>query len=61
MQILDVTDSDGDKWYEVPYLAQNLIYEEIKNNTINDPYFASFSNKVPYMLKARKEVDFLCI
>lgn len=55
IQILDVVDSDGNKWYEVPYLSQNLIYEEIKNNTINDPYFASENNKVPYMLKARKE------
>lgn len=34
IKILDIIDSDGNKWYEVPYLAQNVIYENIINNDI---------------------------
>ena len=33
IQILAVTGSDGDKWYEVPYLAQNVIFSGSSNPT----------------------------
>jgi hypothetical protein len=33
IQILAVTGSDGDKWYEVPYLAQNIIFSGSLNPT----------------------------
>lgn len=26
--VLDITDSSGEKWYEVPYLGQNTVFEE---------------------------------
>ncbi len=55
IQILDVVDSDGHKWYEVPYLAQNLIYDEIKNTSINDPVLSRYNAEVPYVLRLRKE------
>lgn len=55
IEILDVVDSDGNKWYEVPYLAQNIIYEESKNNSINEPNLSQYKNQVPYILKKRKE------
>jgi hypothetical protein len=29
--ILDIVDSDGNEWYEVDYLAQEMIYKSIKN------------------------------
>jgi hypothetical protein len=32
IKILEINDSDGNKWYEVPYLAQDIIYENILNN-----------------------------
>ena len=38
--ILDITDSTtGDKWYEVDYLAQDLIYETLTNSNPNDPNY----------------------
>ena len=37
LQILNVTGSDGSIWYEVPYLAQETIYDSIKNTNVNDP------------------------
>jgi len=47
LQILDVTDSDGNLWYEVPYLAQSTIYDKLANPTYN-------SDQVPYLLTLRR-------
>jgi len=54
VKILDITDSDGNKWYEVPYLAQEMIYDSIKNTNINNPNFSSDSRDVPYLLQLKK-------
>lgn len=35
IKILDVTDSDGNIWYEVPYLAQDTVFKE-ETNTNSD-------------------------
>ena len=35
--IVDVIDSDGNKWYEVDYLGQDLIYDGLRNTNINSP------------------------
>lgn len=35
--ILDVVDSDGNVWYEVPNLAQETVFDVINNNNPNDP------------------------
>lgn len=43
--ILDAKDSDGNTWYEVPYLAQDYILKPVTNTTIND------LNQVPYMIE----------
>jgi hypothetical protein len=45
--VLDITDSGNNKWYEVPYLAQEMVYDNIKNNT-------SDSGEVPYLLQLLK-------
>lgn len=55
IRIVDVVDSDGNKWYEVPYLAQNTVYEEVQNNSLNEPSLSSYKNEVPYILRMRKE------
>jgi hypothetical protein len=47
LQILDVTDSDGNLWYEVPYLAQSTIYDKLANPTYN-------SDQVPYLLQLKR-------
>ena len=54
IKILDITDSDGNKWYEVPYLAQEMVYDTIKNTNINNPTFSSDSGDVPYLLQLKK-------
>ena len=45
--ILDVTDNDANSWTEVPYLAQDSVFEETTN-------LASDSNLVPYSLNIQK-------
>ncbi len=53
--ILDVTDSEGNIWYEVPYLGQELVPMALKNVNTNDPNFSAYSNNVPYLLQYKKE------
>jgi hypothetical protein len=54
IEILSVVDSDGYKWYEVPYLAQNTVFEDVKNNEMNDPFLSQYNNTTPYLLKLKK-------
>ena len=54
IKILDVTDSDGNIWYEVPYLAQDIIYEKVPNNRTTDFNYEANSADVPYLLRLEK-------
>ena len=49
-----VVDSDGNTWYEVPYLAQDTVFEQITNTAFNDPDTAVYSTEIPYLLKLKK-------
>jgi hypothetical protein len=51
--ILDCVDSEGNKWYEVDYLGQEMIYDSIKNTNVNDPNLSQY-NDTPYLLKLLK-------
>lgn len=51
--ILDVTDSDGNKWYEVDYLGQELVYDSVKNTNINSPVTATDTD-TPYLLQTKQ-------
>lgn len=35
--ILDIVDSDGNVWYEVDYLGQDMVYNKVKNTNPNIP------------------------
>ena len=52
--ILDVTDSDGNIWYEVDYLAQDVVFDSIRNTNTNDPNFSDDSSDAPYLLKLKQ-------
>jgi hypothetical protein len=54
IKILDVTDSDGNTWYEVPYLAQDMVYKSIPNNKSTDFNFEGDNGEVPYLLRLEK-------
>ena len=51
--ILDIVDSDGNIWYEVDHLGQEMIYKPVSNTNINDPNNV-VNNLVPYILKLEK-------
>jgi hypothetical protein len=52
--ILDIIDSDGNKWYEVDHLGQEMVYDSILNNNINDPNTSGNSTDVSYLLRLKK-------
>ncbi len=47
LQILNITGSDGNIWYEVPYLAQSSIYQKIANPNAT-------TDQAPYLLQLQK-------
>ena len=54
VKILDIIDSDGNVWYEVDHLGQEMIYKKIKNTNVNDPNNVLDSGEVPYLLSLEK-------
>jgi len=52
--VLDIVDSDGNIWYEVDYLAQEMVYDNIKNTNVNDPNNVADVGDVPYLLQLKK-------
>jgi len=54
ISIIDVIDSEGNKWYEVPYLAQDTIFEPTENIAQNNPTLSQYNDTVPYLLKLKK-------
>lgn len=51
IKILDIVDSDGNIWYEVDHLGQEMILDPLKNTNVNDP---NSSKDVPYLLRLKK-------
>jgi len=54
IDVIDATDSDGNTWYKVPFLAQDTIFEENENVAANDPELAQYNDQSPYILKLVK-------
>jgi hypothetical protein len=52
--ILDIIDSDGNKWYEVDYLAQDAVFDSIKNTNINDPNLSQYQGDTPFLLQLKE-------
>ena len=54
ISIEKIEDSDGNLYHEVPYLAQDTIFEELENTGANDPELMGFNGQTPYLLKLKK-------
>jgi hypothetical protein len=50
--VLDVIDTNGHTWYEVPNLAQENVFNSIRNTNVNDPNY-SIDPEVPYLLELK--------
>ena len=54
IEIISCVDSDGNTWSEVDSLAQDTIFDEVENNSDNDPLYSTYSDSVPYMLRLKR-------
>jgi hypothetical protein len=54
VEILDCFDSDGNEWYEVDYLAQDVVFDSIRNTNTNDPNFTEDAGDAPYLLRLKQ-------
>jgi len=54
IEIISVEESDGDNWYQVPFLAQDTIFEDVPNLLENDPDLFQYRSSSPSLLKLRK-------
>ena len=54
ISIESITDSDGNRWNEVPYLAQDTMFEEVQNLGTNDPTLQQYNHQTPYLLKIKR-------
>lgn len=48
-----IYDSEGNRWWEVDYLAQDTIFESIENLNIN-PEYDLYKEETPYILRTRR-------
>lgn len=53
IEIISVIESDGDVWSEVPYLAQDTIFESVENIADNDPTLFVERPNTPSLLKLK--------
>lgn len=51
IEIVSVVDNNGNKWYEVPYLAQDYILNPVQNTALSYPSLYQEANQVPYVLE----------
>jgi len=54
VEIISVIDSDGNNWNEVDSLAQDTVFDEVENNSNNDPSLSQYSSDAPYLLKLKR-------
>ncbi len=54
VDIIDVRDGDNNKWYEVDYLAQDLIFTETENTDFTNNTYVQYSSEVPKLIKSLK-------
>jgi len=52
IDVLEVRDSDNNRWYQVDYLAQDLIFSEEENTSVNDGDLFQYNTEVPKLLKS---------
>jgi AraC-like DNA-binding protein len=54
IEIESIVDSNGDKWTEVPYLAQDTVFDAVENIASKDPQLHGYNESTPYLLSLKK-------
>ena len=57
IDVLNVVDDDGNTWYSVPFLAQDTVFKDIENNSINSPDVSANAGSAPFLLKLIKTAN----
>lgn len=51
LEILDIRDQDNIPWYEVDFLAQDIVLTSYENTSLNDDRFIRYQSSVPNIVK----------
>jgi hypothetical protein len=54
IEVISITDSDNNQWYEVPYLAQDTVFDESLNLPVNEPNYYNEDNSARFLLRLKK-------
>ena len=54
IEIINITDSSNNTYYEVPYLAQDTIFDESLNLPINEPNYYNDDDSARFLLRLKK-------
>jgi hypothetical protein len=54
IQVLEINDSDNNTWYEVPYLAQDAVFDESLNLPVNEPNYYNDDDSARFLLRLKK-------
>ena len=54
LDIISVIDNDSNTWYEVDYLAQDTVFDDVANIPYNDAELYIYRSSTPYLLKLRR-------
>lgn len=54
IRVKSITDSDDDRWTQVPYLAQDTVFEQIENNEDNSTSYHQYRGDTPYLLELNR-------
>ena len=54
ISIESIIDGEGNEYTEVPYLAQDTVFEEVENTAANDGELFGYNHQTPNLLKLKK-------
>jgi len=54
IDVIKITDDDGDVWSKVEYLAQDTIFEQVPNTTDYSLQMSVYASETPYLLRLKK-------
>lgn len=54
VDVISITDDDGDEWTKVEYLAQDTVFEELPNTTDYSLAMSAYANETPALLKLKR-------
>lgn len=54
IKIKSIIDDDNDKWTEVPFLAQDTVFDQVENSEDNSTDLNQYSGETPYLLELKR-------